>query len=286
MTESPAAWHPDPMSRHQLRYWDGKVWTEHVSDSGVQSTDPLKPKGFDRIDSALTVGNEGDPAKIQQQLRGESKYRSANVGDAAFVGGGSIFTEPILVVNQKAKLIELNNQYSVFDQNGQQIAAVNQTGQSAAKKAMRLLTNLDQFMTHKLEITDTAGRVMLRITRPAKLMKSTVVVSDGNDQEIGRIVQDNVFGKIHFTLQAGGHTYGAIKAENWRAWNFRIEDHTGTEVARITKTFEGVAKTLFTTADNYVVQIHTQIPQPLNSLVVAAALSVDTALKQDSRGLG
>jgi len=97
-------------------------------------------------------------------------------------------------------------------------------------------------------------------------------------------VQENMIGKIHFALQAGGSTYGAIKAENWRAWNFRIEDHQGTEIARITKTFEGLAKTLFTTADNYVVQIHTQIPQPLNSLIVAAALSVDTALKQDSRG--
>jgi Scramblase len=124
--------------------------------------------------------------------------------------------------------------------------------------------------------------VQLRITRPAKVMKSTVIVSNAQDQEIGRIVQDNVFGKIHFTLQAGGHTYGAIKAENWRAWNFRIEDHTGTEVARITKTFEGFAKAMFTTADNYVVQIHTQLVQPLNALVVAAALCVDTALKQDS----
>ena len=43
---------------------------------------------------------------------------------------------------------------------------------------------------------------------------------------------------------------------------------------------------MFTTADNYVVQIHARLPQPLNSLVVASALSVDTALKQDSRGLG
>jgi uncharacterized protein YxjI len=234
----------------------------------------------------LTLGNEGDPNKIQKQLHGDSPYRSANVSEAAFVGGGTIFTEPILIVNQKAKLIELNNQYSVFNQSGQQIASVNQVGQSAAKKAVRLFTSFDQFLTHKLEIVDSAGRVVLRVTRPAKVMKSTVIVSDGNDQEIGRIVQDNVFGKINFTLQAGGHTYGAIKAENWRAWNFRIEDHTGAEVARITKTFEGVAKTLFTSADNYVVQIHTQIPQPLNSLVVAAALSVDTALKQDSRGLG
>ena len=286
MSENPASWHPDPMGRHQLRYWDGNAWTDHVSDNGVQTTDPLQPRGFDRVDSALTVGNEGDPAKIQRQLHGESPYRSANVGDAAFVGGGTIFTEPILVVNQKAKLIELNNQYSVFNQGGQQIASVNQVVQSAAKNAVRLLTSFDQFMTHKLEIADSAGRVLLKITRPAKVMKSTVIISDGSDQEIGRIVQDNVFGKIHFSLQAGGHTYGAIKAENWRAWNFRIEDHTGVEVARITKTFEGVAKTLFTTADNYVVQIHTQIPQPLNSLVVAAALSVDTALKQDSRGFG
>jgi len=286
MSTTPANWYPDPTNRHQLRYWNGSAWTDHVSDNGVQGSDPVQPRGLDRVDNALTVGNEGDPNKIQQQLYGEGKYRSAGIQGAAFQGGGSIFTEPILVVNQKAKIIELNNQYSVFNKDGQQIAAVNQVGQSAAKKAMRLLTSLDQFMTHKLEITDPVGRVLLRLTRPAKVFKSTVVVSDGNDQEIGRIVQENVFGKIHFALQAGGHTYGAIKAENWRAWNFRIEDHTGQEVARITKTFEGVAKTLFTTADNYVVQLHTQLPQPLNSLVVASALSVDTALKQDSRGFG
>ena len=286
MSTTPANWFPDPMKRHELRYWDGNAWTDHVSNNGIQSNDPVKATRMDRFDSAMTIGNEGDPNKIQDQLHNTGKYRGAQVGEAAFQGGGTIFTEPILVVNQKAKLIELNNQYGVFNKDGQQLAAVNQVGQNAAKKALRLLTNLDQFLTHKLEITDSQGRVVLKITRPAKVMKSTVIVSDGNDQEIGRIVQDNMIGKIHFSLQAGGHTYGSIRAENWRAWNFRIEDHTGQEVARITKTFEGIAKTLFTTADNYVVQIHTVLPQPLNSLVVASALSVDTALKQDSRGLG
>ena len=244
MSTTPANWYPDPMGRHQLRYWDGNAWTEHVTTNGVQGVDPLQPKGLDRVDSALTIGNEGDPAKIQQQLYSQEKYLGAQVGQVAFHGGGTIFTEPILVVNQKAKLIELNNQYSVFNKDGQQLAAVNQVGQSAAKKAMRLLTSLDQFMTHKLEITDTQGRVLLRLTRPAKVMKSTVIVSDGNDQEIGRIVQDNVFGKIHFTLQAGGHTYGSINAENWRAWNFRIDDHTGQEEARITKTCRSTGRSL------------------------------------------
>jgi uncharacterized protein YxjI len=129
------------------------------------------------------------------------------------------------------------------------------------------------------------GNVLLAITRPAKLMKSKVIVQNGSGQEIGTIVQQNVIGKIHFKLEAGGSTHGSINAENWRAWNFNIQDHTGAEVARITKTWEGLAKTMFTTADNYVVQIHRPLDEPLRSLVVAAGLAVDTALKQDSRGI-
>lgn len=35
------AWHPDPQGRHELRFWDGSSWTEHVSDDGVQGTDAL-----------------------------------------------------------------------------------------------------------------------------------------------------------------------------------------------------------------------------------------------------
>ena len=36
-----AAWWPDPLHRHQLRYWDGVRWTDYVSDHGVQTTDPV-----------------------------------------------------------------------------------------------------------------------------------------------------------------------------------------------------------------------------------------------------
>ncbi|MEM1336069.1 MAG: phospholipid scramblase-related protein, partial [Actinomycetota bacterium] len=69
-------------------------------------------------------------------------------------------------------------------------------------------------------------------------------------------------------------------------WNFNLQDANGREVARITKTFEGVAKTLFTNADNYVLTIHEPLSDPLRMLVIASAVSVDLALKQDNRGLG
>ena len=37
---APAAWYTDPSGRFELRYWDGKEWTEHVARGGQQFTDP------------------------------------------------------------------------------------------------------------------------------------------------------------------------------------------------------------------------------------------------------
>src|SRR5262249_29507447 len=105
-------------------------------------------------------------------------------------------------------------------------------------------------------------------------------------QPVGEIAQENVFGKIRFGFSAGGQPVGAIQAENWRGWDFAILGHTRAGGAPVTKTSGGLAQALLTPADHYVLQIPRPLPAPLLSLVVASALSVDTALKQDSRGLG
>jgi uncharacterized protein YxjI len=265
-------WYPDPFGRHETRWWDGNQWTEHVASHGRQATDP--PVGGGHVP---TVNR--DTSKV---VRDVQRAGAAPVG----TGGGTLFSEPILVVNQKAKLIEVNNEYAIYDQNGRQLGAVRQVGQSMAKKIIRVVSSYDQFMTHKFQVVDTQGNVVLALTRPAKLVKSRIIVQDGMGNEIGQIIQQNAIGKIRFGLESGGNQWGSINAENWRAWNFNIQDHTGNEIARITKTWEGLAKTMFTTADNYVVQIHRPLEDPLRSLVVAAALGVDTALKQDQRGWG
>lgn len=218
-----------------------------------------------------------DERRVQGQVE-----RVAATG--AFVGGGTLFTEPVLVVNQKTKLIELTNEYSVFDASGKRLGAVRQTGQSILTKAARLFTSLDQFLTHTLEIADASGATQLTLTRPAKVFKSTVVVQRPDGTEVGRVVQENMIGRIRFRIEADGQRLGSIQGENWIAWNFAIKDANDGEIGRITKTFEGIARTAFTTADHYVVQIHKQLPEPLRSLVVASALCVDAALKQDDRG--
>ncbi|MGY1802705.1 phospholipid scramblase-related protein [Blastococcus sp. SYSU D00922] len=243
----PPGWYPDPAGGGGRRWWDGQGWTERLQQAAPPPPAPA-------------------PAPV-----------------AAPAVGPSLYEQPVLLVSQKTKLIELTNEYAVLDGEGRQIGAVVQVGQSGLKKAVRFVSNLDQFLTHTLEVRDSRGPVLV-LTRPAKFVKSRVVVQRPDGAPVGEIVQANVFGKIRFDLVANGQLVGAIQAENWRAWDFAITDAAGVEVARITKTWEGLARTLFTTADRYVVLVHYRLPEPLASMVIASALTVDTALKQDDRG--
>lgn len=265
-------WYPDPFGRHESRYYDGRQWTEHVSNYGTTAIDP-------------PVGQSYVPVDNRDRSRIVGDMTRAGVAAGQGAGTGSLLTEPVLVVNQKPKLIEVHSEYAIYDQNAVQIGAIREVGQSATKKAMRMLTSFDQFMTHKLQIVDMAGSVHMQVTRPAKFMKSRVILQDGYGQEIGDIVQQNVFGKIRFAIEMGGQTVGSINAENWRAWDFNLRDAYDREIGRVTKTWSGFARAAFTTADNYVVQIDPSVTGSLRAVAIAAALAIDTALKQDDRGV-
>jgi uncharacterized protein YxjI len=197
----------------------------------------------------------------------------------------SLFTEPVLVVNQKVKIIEIVGEFAVFDQHGTQVGSVAEVGQSALKQAARLVSSLDQFMTHRFEIRDASGEAVLVLTRPRKFMKSKFEVTRPDGTTVGDIAQKNRMGKIRFSLSAGGTELATMNGENWRAWDFNVQDASGAEIARVTKRWDGFVQEAFTTADNYVLQIHQPLEDPLRSLVIVSALCIDTALKEDKRGL-
>jgi uncharacterized protein DUF2510 len=41
-TSEPAGWYPDPVGRHDFRFWSGESWSAHVADQGSVSTDPIE----------------------------------------------------------------------------------------------------------------------------------------------------------------------------------------------------------------------------------------------------
>lgn len=38
-------WYPDPMGRHEYRWFDGSTWTDQVSSHGKASVDPVQAPG-------------------------------------------------------------------------------------------------------------------------------------------------------------------------------------------------------------------------------------------------
>jgi len=188
----------------------------------------------------------------------------------------------LVVVRQKAKLVEMTNQYRLQDADGNDIGVIEQVGQNGLRKALRLLTSVDQYLTHRLEIRDETGKAVLGLRRPAKFLKSKVEVSDGAGTPVGTIVQQNVVGKKRFTLESpDGALLGELLGENWVSWDFRIVDANGTEVARVNKKWAGMLREGFTTADTYVFEAEPGLGGPLRLLAFAAAAAIDTALKQD-----
>ena len=194
----------------------------------------------------------------------------------------SLIERDVVVVRQKAKLIELTNQYELQDAEGATIGSVNQVGQSKARKALRLVSRVDQFLSHKLEVQDADGCVVLTLLRPAKVMKSRIEVTDASGAPVGSIVQKNIVGKKRFGLESpDGTDLGELQGESWVSWDFQIVDASGAEVGRVNKKFAGLLREGFTTADTYVVQLESGLAGPLRSLAFAAAVAIDTALKQD-----
>jgi uncharacterized protein YxjI len=269
-TPIPAGWYADPGGSGGWRWWDGTGWTEHVHVPPL----PGQAGKWQQRAAARALGTQlgrpaqpGDAAWQERDVTDRQDSDEAASQQAEAVR--SPYTEQRMFVSQKRKVIELANEYAVFGADGTQIGAVTEVGQSGAKRALRLLTRWDQFMTHTVDVRDALGRTMLVLTRPTKVIKSTMIVSRPDGGEVGRLVQRNMIGKIRFGIQSGESEIGSLNAENWRAWNFSIKDHTGAEVATITKTWEGLVTTVFTTADNYLVDIHRHLAEPMHSLVVA-----------------
>jgi len=189
----------------------------------------------------------------------------------------SLLDEPVLVVKQKLKLVELRNEYGVFDPGGRQVGAVTQVGQSPLAFLARLFTSWDVALPITLGIRGLGGLELL-VKKPWFTWRCQVTRADG--LPLGQIVKQIRLGKARFALlDPGGAQLGEVRAENWRAKDFSVRDGAGQELARVTKRWAGLRE-LFTDADTYVVEVRPAAADPLRSLAVASCLVIDVIMKQ------
>jgi uncharacterized protein YxjI len=107
----------------------------------------------------------------------------------------------------------------------------------------------------------------------------------GDGTALGHVTKRIRLGKASFAVTGpNGEVVGELRAENWRARDFRFDDVAGGEVARLTKQWRGLATEVFTDADSYAVTFAPSTDERLRRLALAAALAVDLTMKQKDYG--
>lgn len=182
-------------------------------------------------------------------------------------------------LHQKRKFLELRNQYTLTGDDGEEIGKVEQAKQSPFAFILRLASSMDVALPVTLNVTTTDGQPQLKLHKP--WFRFAVKVTDGTGSAVGAVNKKIRLGKAVFNIEGpAGEELGVVKAENWRARDFRFENSSGSEVARVTKKWRGLLTEAFTDADSYAVTFEATTDTPTRQLALAAALAVDITMKQ------
>lgn len=183
-------------------------------------------------------------------------------------------------IDEKINYLKFENEYQVFDGNGEKIGNIRQrlnTGQ----KALRIFLN-KQMLPFYMEIRNLNDEIQASISRGWTFFMSKIEIKDGSGQTVGIIKQKFRLLKPRFNIfDTSGIKIGEISGD-WKAWNFVIKDHMDQEMGIITKKWAGAFKEIFTTADKYNVSLSRGFENEKHKIaVLAAAITIDMVLKEN-----
>ena len=220
--------------------------------------------------------------------------------------GSKLFSERLLVVRQKSELVDSTPVYAVLDQNGARVGSVANVGQRDLSRAAAPARLLDQTppgidsrvgglmavfktlsstvrqATYRLEVRNEVGVAVLVLTSAEFTEeRSLITIARGDGVTIGTITrQDRLLRKPRYALEAGAQRVGTIVADRRYSVHHHVLDPQKREVARIAPQRRGLTRTLARAPLSFTVQISLPLPDPLHSLLLAGALTADTALKR------
>lgn len=193
----------------------------------------------------------------------------------------SSLNRDLYFVKEHVGMFKAANNYDILDPESQE------TIMHCREKKMNFFVKMLRFTDYKrmtpfnIEIKTTSGEKVLTVKRKVAFIRSTVDVLDENDELVGRFKQKvfSIGGKFD-VLDPIGNTLCTLKGK-WTSWDFKfIKDNT--EFAHVSKKWAGLGKELFTTADNYMLEIKNTVPEidPMRTLIIAAVMCIDMVLKE------
>ncbi len=129
------------------------------------------------------------------------------------------------------------------------------------------------FLPVTLVMKNVEGSEVLRITKPASLLKSVFTVHNADGKVLCVFKHCvSLFRPVVSVEDGKGQLLGNIEG-CWKFRLFQFRDNNGNGIATIRHLYGGIARELLTTADDYEVDIHSD--SSMNLISLAAAICID-----------
>jgi uncharacterized protein YxjI len=184
-------------------------------------------------------------------------------------------------VKEHTGIFKAANNYDVMDEVGSVILHCREPNLGFVTKMLRF-TDYKRMTPFDVHITTPEGDPVIRVQRGISIFLSKVEVFDANDQFIGGFKQKFFSLGGAFTIHDANDQPVCDLKGKWTGWDFKFLAADGTEFAHVTKKWAGLGKELFTSADNYVLQIYDNVPpdSPIRQLIMGAVMCIDMVLKE------
>ena len=185
-------------------------------------------------------------------------------------------------VKEHTGIFKAANNFDVLDpESGETILHCREEKLGFFTKMLRF-SDYKRMTPFDITIKTPGGEPVVRIKRGVSIFLSKVDVLNEANERIGGFKQKffSIGGK--FTLMDGQDNPVCTLKGKWTGWNFKFLTDDGIEFAHVTKKWAGLGKELFTSADNYVLNISEQVPpeSEVRQLILASVMCIDMVLKE------
>ena len=185
-------------------------------------------------------------------------------------------------IREHTGLLKLTDTYDILDPETQDQIGLAREEVSGLVKAMRLLIS-KRLMSTEIKVysgtADQLGPLQFSIKRNANLFRSKVSVLDPNGGELGYFKAKAFSIGGTFSVRTPDDEEVALIKGNWKGWTFKFLAGEK-ELGVITKKWAGLGKEMFTSADNYIIDITEDVNPAITTLFLAGGLAIDTVFKE------
>lgn len=192
-----------------------------------------------------------------------------------------VLNRNLFFVKEHVGMFKASSNYDVLDPDtGEELMYCREEKLGVFTKMLRF-TDYKRMTPFNIQIRTPSGEPITRVSRGVSIFLSKVDVWDEGEQRIGGFKQKIFsFGGAFSVLGRDDQPLCDLKGK-WTSWEFSFMAGDN-ELAKVSKKWAGLGKELFTSADNYMLQISEEVPpdNPVRQMIVAAVMCIDMVLKE------